>query len=208
MSLLAPLVSFDAIDHDRLNAALVAWGHKMGPLHRPRYGTFGGAYGLVHDGQLVAVVAHEKLIAPETCGISRDDAFELARVCAIRPHLCRVALRLWREFVFPSAAQVGGYQWAISYQDRAEHRGDLYRHDGWVRLGHTSSGTDARGREGKRAGRRKTVWGWTLDAGAMALAREADRNGGEGVGAFAPVSRQQHSAGGDKAGQPHERTAQ
>jgi hypothetical protein len=208
MSLIAPLVAFDAIDHDHLNAALISWGHKMGPLHRPRYGTFGGAYGLVHDGQLVAVTAHEKMIASSTCGLGRHEAFELARVCAIRPHLCRVALRLWREFVFPRAAQVGGFTWAISYQDRVQHRGDLYRNDGWARLGHTSSGTDARGREGTRAGRRKTVWGWSMDEGAMAAAREADRRGQEGVGAFAPVSLEQHTGGGPKAGQPHEKDGQ
>jgi hypothetical protein len=188
----APLVAFDAIDHERLNGALLAWGHKMGPLHRPRYGTFGGAYGLVHDGQLVAVVAHEKMIAASTCGLDRNDAFELARVCAIRPHLCRVALRLWREFVFPRAAQVGGYTWAISYQDRVQHRGDLYR------LGHTSSGTDARGRGGKRTGRRKTVWGWSMDERAMAAAREADRREEYGAGGLAPVSPVQHSGAGQE----------
>ncbi len=178
MGLLAPLVSFDAVDGDELNRALVEWGHKMGPLHRPRYGEFGGAYGLRHDGRLVAVVAHEKMIAKETCGLTRDVAFELARVCAERPHLCRVALRLWREFVFPAAARGGGFGWAISYQDRVQHRGDLYRHDGWVRLGYTSSGTDKRGRDGERKGRRKTVWGWTDQADLMTAARQRDAESG------------------------------
>lgn len=172
--LLGPLVAFDAIGPDDLNRCLVDWGHKMGPLHRPRFGEFGGAHGLFHDGQLVAVTAHEKMIAAETCGLTREEAFELARVCAVRPGLCRVAVRLWREFVFPPAARVGGFGWAISYQDRVQHRGDLYRHDGWVRLGHTSSGTDQRGREGTRRGRRKTVWGWTLDPARMAEARARD----------------------------------
>ena len=174
MSLLPPLVSFDAIEVAQLNFYLEAWQHKMGPLNRPRFGTFGGAYALMSHGQPVAVVAHEKMIAAETCGLSREEAFELARVCAVRPHLCRVAVRLWREFVFPSAARVGGFTWAISYQDRVQHRGDLYRHDGWVRLGHTSSGTDQRGREGVRKGRRKTVWGWTGDPALLAAARQRE----------------------------------
>lgn len=174
IGLLGPLVAFDAIDPDQLNRCLVAWGHKMGPLHRPRFGEFGGAHGLYHEGQLVAVTAHEKMIAAQTCGLTRADAFELARVCAARPGLCRVALRLWREFVFPAAAGIGRFSWAISYQDRAEHRGTLYRMDGWVRLGHTSSGTDHRGREGTRHGRRKTVWGWTADPDLMAEARARD----------------------------------
>lgn len=175
IGLLGPLVAFDAIDHDQLNRCLTDWGHRMGPLHRPRFGEFGGAHALFHEGRAVAVVAHEKMIAAKTCGLDRDEAFELARVCAERPGLCRVAVRLWREFVFPSAARVGGYRWAISYQDRAMHKGTLYRHDGWVRLGHTSSGSDQRGREGKRAGRRKTVWGWTAEPALMTGARERER---------------------------------
>jgi antitoxin VapB len=177
VSFLTPLVAFDAIDHDELNRCLVAWQHKMGPLHRPRFGTFGGAHGLRHEGALVAVVASEALCVERTCGLTRADAFELARVCAVRPGLCRVAVRLWREFVFPAMCKAGGEQmlWAISYQDRAQHKGDLYRNDGWVRLGTTSSGTDPRGRDGKRKGRRKVVWGWSADEQAMAAARERDR---------------------------------
>jgi hypothetical protein len=173
-SFLGPLVHFDAIDADTLNRCLVDWGHKMGPLHRPRYGRFGGAHALFHEGQPVAVVATEKMIAVETCGLSRDHAFELTRVCAVRPGLCRVALRLWREFAFPCFVRASGQPWAISYQDAVEHSGGLYRLDGWVRLGETSSGTDKRGRDGTRKGRRKVVWGWTDDAAAMAGARSAD----------------------------------
>jgi len=147
----------------------------MGPLHRPRYGDFGGAHGLRHDGHLVAVVATERMIAAETCGLTRDQAFELARVCAVRPGLCRVAVRLWREFVFPAMCDSErGRVWAISYQDAVIHSGALYRHDGWVRLGTTRSGTDKRGREGTRRGRSKVVWGWTGNAAAMAAARERD----------------------------------
>ncbi len=173
-SFLTPLITFDAIDQDELNACLVAWEHKMGPLHRPRYGIIGGAHGLRHEGRLVAVVATEKMIAAETCGISRDKGFELVRVCAERPGLCRVAVRLWREFVFPGFAAAGGFTWAISYQDAVQHKGDLYRNDGWVRLGSTSSGTDKRGREGTRHGRRKVVWGWTADEQLMIEARRRD----------------------------------
>ena len=53
--LLAPLVSFDAIEKDELNRCLVAWGHKMGPWERPTFR--GWFHGLRHDGQLVAVLA-------------------------------------------------------------------------------------------------------------------------------------------------------
>ena len=174
MNLLTPLIQFDAIDSDTLNRCLVDWGHRMGPLHRPRFGHFGGAHGLEHEGRLIAVVATEALITSETCGLSRDDAFELARVCAVRPTLCRVAVRLWREFVFPAMCAAAQAKWAISYQDATLHTGNLYRHDGWVRLGETRSGTDKRARGGVRTGRSKVVWGWTDDAALMAAARAAD----------------------------------
>lgn len=174
MNFLTPLVSFDAIDGDELNRCLIEWRHKMGPLHRPRFGDFGGAHGLRHEGQLVAVVASEALCVKETCDLTRADAFELARVCAVRPDLCRVALRLWREFVFPAMCAAGGQRWAISYQDRTEHSGDLYRMDGWVRLGATSSGTDPRSRGGTRKGRRKVIWGWNADPMERLFLRLAD----------------------------------
>ncbi len=167
---LEPLVSFDAIDTDDLNRCLVDWQHKMGPLNRSQYRE-GRAHGLRHDGRLVAVVATEQMIAAETCGLSRDVAFELARVCAERPDLCRVAVRLWREFVFPAISASWNCPWAISYQDAVQHRGDLYRFDGWVRLGFTSSGTDRRAIGGIRHGRKKVVWGWTADAAAMSSRR-------------------------------------
>lgn len=174
MRLLPPLIDFDAIEDDELNRCLIAWRHKMGPLHRPKFGHFGGAHGLRHHGELVAVVATARMIAEETCGLSREDAFELARVCAIRPGLCRVAVRLWREFVFPDMSAVARCRWAISYQDAALHSGHLYRMDGWVRLGATRSGTDKRGREGTRKGRAKVVWGWSADPSLMAEARLLD----------------------------------
>lgn len=157
-TMFAPLVSFDAIDQDDLNRCLVEWGHRMGPLNRP---TPSVAHGLRHDGRLVAVTATDHLAAANVAGFSRQQAVELSRVCAERPDLCRVALRLWREFVFPAMARVRGCTWAISYQDAALHSGNLYRFDGWVRLAFSHSGTDTRT---GRPGRDKFVWGWNADA--------------------------------------------
>lgn len=170
--LFQPLVAFDAITLDEINRCLVDWQHKMGPLQRPDFG-FARFYGLRHSGELVAVVAVDQMIAPETCGLRREEAMELTRLCACRPDLCRVALRLWREFVFPSLSAAWGMPWAISYQDRRLHSGNVYRFDGWVALGQTSSGTDNRGATGARRGRSKTIWGWTPDAQARAERRVA-----------------------------------
>jgi hypothetical protein len=158
-----PLVSFEAITLGEMNACLLAWEHKMGPLQRPDFG-FSRFHGLRHNGELVAVVAADQMIAPETCGLRRHEALELTRLCACRPSLCRVALRLWREFVFPSLSDSWGKPWAISYQDRNLHDGDTYRFDGWVPIGTTRSGTDKRAAGGEpRRGRNKRVWAWHPD---------------------------------------------
>src|SRR3954452_12755410 len=86
--LVPPFISFDAIGREELNSCLVAWGHKMGPWHRPNYGceVF---HGLCHNGELVAVTAAARMIPEATAGLSRDEAFELGRVCAARRDLNR-----------------------------------------------------------------------------------------------------------------------
>lgn len=168
-SLLDPLVSFDIIDADELNWCLQKWGHKMGPLNRP---TPSNAYGLRHAGRLVAVTATDHLMAAACAGLTRAEAVELSRVCAERPDLCRVALRLWREFVFPGFCEARGVTWAISYQDAAQHSGNLYRFDGWVRLGFSHSGTDTRS---GRPGRDKVIWGWSADPAARAERAQPQR---------------------------------
>lgn len=63
---------------------------------------------------------------------SRHEAIELSRLCAARPDLSRVMLRMWRAFVFPTLCQEFGFVWAVSYQDAAIHAGNVYRFDGWV----------------------------------------------------------------------------
>lgn len=164
--LLDPFVSFDAISKDELNLCLVEWQHKMGPWERPDYGA-ARFHGLRHDGELVAVTAADALIREPTCGLWRHQAFELGRVCAAREHLNRVALRLWREFVFPAICRQSGQSWVISYQDAVLHSGNLYRFDGWTKLGTSSSGTDQR--SGKK-GRSKVIWGWQLPVAQLARA--------------------------------------
>ena len=166
MSFLEPLVSFDQITKDELNICLVQWEHRMGPWNRPDYGN-ARFHGLRHDGKLVAVTATDQLITAEVCGLSREAAIELGRVCAEREHLNRVVLRLWREFVFPAVCAARGCTWAISYQDAVIHSGNLYRFDGWSQLGISRSGTDQRS---GRKGRKKVIWGWQLPVRSAARA--------------------------------------
>lgn len=159
-SLFAPLLSFDSINQDELNRALVEWGHKMGALERP-YQKKDWFHGLRYQGELIAVTAASGLVAASAAGFGRSEAFELSRVCAKAPDWCRPVVRLWRQAVFPSICEVHGYSWAVSYQDAVEHTGDLYRFDGWVRVAFSASGNDARS---GRTGRRKWIWAWHADA--------------------------------------------
>lgn len=147
-------VTFAAITRDELNHCLVEWSHKMGPVRRP---SRGWSHGLRCGKDLVAVAATDTLIRPRVAGFGRREAVELSRICAARPDLSRVVLRLWRSFVFPALCHDRGCRWAVSYQDADAHTGDLYRFDGWVRLATSRSGTDPRT---GRKGRRKVIWGW------------------------------------------------
>ena len=155
MDELIPAVTFGPISLEEANRLLVLWGHKMGACQRGN--ARGWSHALLHEGEPVAVTITASLIRQSVGGarhLTRGNTIELARLCAARPGLCRVALRLWREFVFPSL----GYEWAMSYQDAALHSGNLYRFDGWTCLPKTSrSGRDSRS---GRCGRRKRIWLW------------------------------------------------
>lgn len=149
-------VTWRGIPLESANAALSEWSHKMGEMHRPCAADI-AAHGLIHDGRLVAVACTAGLIR-ETVGgapwLNRGNAVELARLCADRPTLNRVALRLWREFTWPQF----GRPYAISYQDADLHTGNTYRNDGWQRVAFAPShGTD---RRSGREARNKWVWVW------------------------------------------------
>ena len=149
-----PMVSYDAIELHEANDLLVKWGHKMGACCRGN--ARGWSHALRHEGRPVAVTITATLIRERVGGaahMTRENTIELARLCAERPGLCRVALRLWREFVLPSLP----YQYAMSYQDADLHNGNTYRFDGWARVGRARSGTDTRS---GRPGRDKWVWAW------------------------------------------------
>jgi hypothetical protein len=158
---LLPIAELRECTVDEANALLVAWNHRMGPLSRPVNGDL--AHALIHAGEPVAVTITSSLIRDGAGGGLRDDltrsnTIELSRLCAARPGLCRVMLRMWREFVFPSL----GFAYAISYQDADVHNGHTYRFDGWLRLRFSrAGGLDQRS---GRAGRNKWIWGWPAAA--------------------------------------------
>lgn len=146
---------FAAIDLDSANECLARWGHQMGPLNRGNQGAI--CHGLFHGDRLVAVTTVSTLIASCVGGglkmLTRNNCCELSRLCAERSGLCRVILRLWREFVFPELR----WEFVISYQDADLHSGNTYRFDGWRRVAYARSGVDTRS---GRPGRNKWVWVW------------------------------------------------
>lgn len=151
---LFPFVAFEQVQLAEANEMLIAWGHKMGALKRGNQGAL--CHALEHEGKPMAVTTASNLIADSVGNcewMTRGNTIELSRLCAVRSGLCRVALRLWREFVFPGL----GYDYAVSYQDNDLHNGDTYRFDGWERVGRSRSGTDTRS---GRPGRDKWVWQW------------------------------------------------
>ena len=156
-SCFAPTAHFDTIGLDQANDALVRWGHKMGAWRRPTFRRW--CHGLFVNGELVAVAIAGDLIRRRVAGFERHEALELGRLCASRPKLCRIILRLWRELVFPGLCATYGWSWVVSYQDRQEHTGDLYRGDGWACIARSRSGTDARS---GAIGRDKNIWAWSL----------------------------------------------
>ena len=148
-------VTFEQVTLPEANSMLLAWNHQMGELKRGNQGAL--CHALMHEGKPVAVTTASNLISPVVGGgcdwMNRENTIELSRLCAARGGLCRVALRLWREFVFPAL----GYEYAVSYQDADLHNGNTYRFDGWERVGQSRSGTDTRS---GRPGRNKYVWAW------------------------------------------------
>ena len=151
-------ICFSPVSLAVANECLERWNHRMGPLRRGNSGAL-GCHALFEDGAPVLVVTTSSLIRETVAAsdgmLTRKNTIELSRLCAAHPGLCRVGLRLWREFVFPKL----GFEFAVSYQDSDLHTGATYRFDGWTVLGTSRSGTDTRS---GRKGRRKRIWIWPV----------------------------------------------
>lgn len=159
MSFLTPIAHLEAIDRAAANELLDAWGHRMGAYARPNF-TIEAHHALFEHGQPVAVAMAGETVREVIgkTGLRRDQCVELVRLCAARPGLCRVMLRLWREMVFPALSEVHTRPFAVSYQDESLHSGDTYRFDGWVPIG-KGGGGGPDSRTG-RLGRKMKIWGW------------------------------------------------
>lgn len=170
--LIDPFISFDLIDRDQMNHHLVEWEHQHGAINRPTYKE-PIDFALRIDGRPVAVIAADSLIR-ETCDLTRNDAFELSRLCSAPGHrgISSLAMRMWRAFAYTAIVRAWNTPWVISYQDATRHVGNLYRYDGWLILGYSSGGADPRAAEGTVTARKRVIWGWHADADARAARRE------------------------------------
>lgn len=152
------LCEFKQVTLTEANEYLEKWEHKMGKLRRGRQGAL--CHMLFLRGEPVGLTAASNIIAQNVGGglkdLTRINTIELSRLCSSKPNICRVVLRMWREFVFPELK----YEVAISYQDSKLHNGDTYRFDGWKKIGFSHSGKDTRT---GRLGRDKYIWVWPPD---------------------------------------------
>ncbi|MCK5581070.1 MAG: hypothetical protein KAJ18_07325 [Candidatus Omnitrophica bacterium] len=152
------LCSFKKVSLKEANEYLTLWNHKMGLLRRGNQNAI--CHMLFHKSEPIAVTTASHLIRENVGGglkkLTRKNTIELSRLCACKPGICRVALRLWREFVFTELP----YKFAVSYQDAKLHTGNTYRFDGWRKLAFSHSGTDKRS---GRKGRDKWIWVWCED---------------------------------------------
>jgi antitoxin VapB len=166
-----PIATFETCEIEEANRLLVSWGHKMGPCNRPeQYGLW--CHVLRHEGEPVALTVTAPLVREHVGGgndwMTRENTIELARLCASRKGLCRVALRMWREFHFPSHR----LPWAMSYQDADLHTGATYKNDGWRRVGELCRGGSVDQRTG-RVARKKWVWVYPPPSDEQLAALEA-----------------------------------
>jgi hypothetical protein len=172
-------VAFDSIDMAEANPLLIAWGHGLGALNRP----FGQeAYALLLDGRPISLamsastVSDTVQIEPDADDgpgrrLPREQVVELARLCSAPGYgwATRVMIRIWRE-VFAQRWPSWPPTYAISYQQNAKYRGDVYRFDGWTTVT-TAAGKSGGGGAWTRkryaadpAKGSKTLWSWRYAA--------------------------------------------
>jgi hypothetical protein len=167
----SPIVALSQLTIDDANRLLIAWGHRLGAVHRPFSME---AYALEVDGVPVSVAISASSVSSRVTGtidgepirLDRHEIVELARLGSDPESrwATRVMLRLWRE-----TCALRWTDWpvtaAISYSHNAMHPGNLYRFDGWTRIsdncGSTGGGIYSRRRYATDAVHgRKSLWLW------------------------------------------------
>lgn len=154
---LFPLVTWDRCDNRLTDGLLVAWEHWLGPCNRP----FGvQSFVLSLGGEPVSVAVSASTVNKRCGGYARKEVVELARLCSHPDHrdLTRVSLRLWRV----TAARAWEEYWPVrayvSYANAIRHKGDIYRFDGWEKVGDVPGGVAGGNWGVGKAFEAKSVW--------------------------------------------------
>lgn len=153
-----PLAGFDLITNDFADLLLKEWGHWLGGCDRP-YGR--QSFGLSIEGQVVAVAVSASTVGKTCGGVPRRECVELARLCAHPEHrdLTRPTLRLWRKLApIAWARKYWPVRALVSYSNATRHTGDIYRFDGWRKVGDVKGSTGGGSHSTKKNAEPKAVW--------------------------------------------------
>lgn len=130
----APPIAVSRVTKREANRLLAAWEHELGEYRRP----FGyEAFTLDVAGEPVALAVSGSIVSSTVEGQRRREVVELARLARHpdHPHALRVILRLWRAYLVASwEARYWPVSMAVAYS-LPGRTGDLYRFDGWTRVG-------------------------------------------------------------------------
>lgn len=162
---LFPLATFERIEHETANAALTEWDHYLGENDRP----FGRqAFGLFVDRELVSCAVSASTVSATCATFSRYEVVELARLVT-RPDsrwATRVALRLWRQLAPSCWSQYWKVNALVSYSSETRHKGDIYRFDGWKKVGVMRGSTGGGTYTSKQEREDKALWVYDLGSAA------------------------------------------
>lgn len=127
-----PLVAVQAVDVADANRLLVQWGHPLGACNRPFHSD---AHVMLVDGAPIAATVSATTVSSTVAGYGRTEVVELARIGRApgQRWVMRPMLRIWREAIAPRWPQ-WTVRTAVSYA-LPGHPGDIYRFDGWERIG-------------------------------------------------------------------------
>jgi hypothetical protein len=163
-----PLAELSVVSVTEVNELLAAWGHRLGPIHRPFRME---AYALTQHGRPLSVAVSASTVSSHVAGwldlankerpvrFHRQEVVELARLASApdAAWATRVMLRLWRE-VCARRWACWPVRAAVSYSHNVLHAGGLYRFDGWVRINDRCGSSGGGHLLAPTIGRRGAAW--------------------------------------------------
>lgn len=120
-------------------------------------------------GQIVGVATSGSTVSATCADLSRYEVVELARLATDPAYrwATRVVLRLWRELAPAAWAVTYREHWpviraVVSYSNETRHKGDIYRFDGWRKVGVKRGSTGGGTYTNKQPREDKALWIYQL----------------------------------------------